>query len=313
MVSNQSHWIVSAILGLALALTGEAKAGIDYTLAGVEGLYSIQGDPDPHPYADYWNQGGTEASASGSVGTSSASASISLLINPGIRLSTRGTPDISESTSQAAVAQWRDIIRLSGVSELPDAIRVTISVTGSYRAERRSAFSKDEVHVVVSSFGGFQEGLLSSTSLTPEGIAATANNVPHGFSAFHYSDLPGGSGFETVGARDFSYDTESGAMSWKADFMLPYAPLLGGYSMNLLFTNLTRAAFDEDMNADFGNTFRLTDVTLADGSPLPGTPSFDSGFRLQAVPEPSNITMLSTGVIMLLGYGWSRRRLFRAA
>ncbi|WP_165247143.1 PEP-CTERM sorting domain-containing protein [Paludisphaera soli] len=129
----------------------------------------------------------------------------------------------------------------------------------------------------------------------------------HGFTTYYYAKGPGNSAFNVINARGFSYDPGGGAVSFMADFQLPYAPLLGGYSMNLLFSTFTRASFDADAIADFGSTFRLTDVTLADGSSVANAVTFDSGFRVAAVPEPSAVVMLAIGGVAMLGRGRARR------
>ncbi|WP_165247145.1 hypothetical protein [Paludisphaera soli] len=118
----------SLVMSLTIASLTGAMAAEVYTVVGVQGLSGVQGADEVDRYGDYWN----ESAAAGSAAGSAASASISLLADPGVRLSVSGRTDLALSTAQAAVAQWRDVIRLNDGHPIPDSIYVTLEVTGIY-------------------------------------------------------------------------------------------------------------------------------------------------------------------------------------
>ena len=113
--------------------------------------------------------------------------------------------------------------------------------------------------------------------------------------------------FATSNTNHLSYSATSGNIVWDASFLVSYDPTYGGYHFNLYASDYTRAITFTDVTADFSNTFQLTAVTQADGSALTGPITFDSGFQLQSVPEPSSLVCAGTGLMMAMAYVIRRR------
>jgi hypothetical protein len=84
--------------------------------------------------------------------------------------------------------------------------------------------------------------------------------------------------------------------------LLVHDPDLGGYRFALL-AKLTADVNGGTAVADFLHTLRIVDVTSADGSPVAGPITFDSGFTLNnmnAVPEPASLALWASGLFALV-------------
>jgi hypothetical protein len=300
MFSNRSCFIVPVILSLAFTLVGRARAGLIYTQAGVQGSSSDgSGDGSSDHYQSYvtnFVSGGEVSSATGSAFETRSSASVGLVgTDAGIHLfsssHTSNFPGYSPGSQALAAGQWEDVIRLAGNS-LPNSILIHVSVAGNLNFSAPPTNTQYQEYVRV--------GIANTAVVIPPGTAPTdAANVGPGSEALIQRADPseGGNILGTSNTNGFFYSATSGNIGWEATFLVSYDSSYGGYHFNLYASDSTRAIAFTDVTADFSHTFRLTAVTQADGSALTGPISFDSGFQLQSVPEPSSLVMLGTGAV----------------
>ena len=300
-------------------VSNRCSASTVYVQAGVSGSNEAPQIPNPQPfsYQDYWEQGTAGASAAGSLQGSSASASISLISRPGIFLATQGVATGSPSTGywasqQDAVVEWRDIIRLNGTNPLPDSLALTFAISGSIGLSQ-SGSSSATAGVGLTLQPGFNElypqtidpGLIHSVSGT-SGFAAAVQPIAYGsyITPFNVQGYAGPSVYTNPTTGDSSIN---GAVAWNAVFDVGYVVADGGYSFTLTAYNDSLSYLDgSKASVDFAHTIQLTAVTLADGSPISGGFTFDSGFQLSSVPEPSSFVLLASA--MVVGVGWLSRR-----
>jgi len=304
----------AALLAL-LALTGSSRAGY-MTQSGVVGFWG-SGDPaqtaEQANYQDFWNLGLSGSSASGSIGRSAASASVNLhplgAIDAGIHLSnSASSPTLAYSN---AAGEWVDVIRVGG-GPAPTSIRIGIEVEGSVQLALDSGTAA--VAVGVKNFSG--SGLVGTSESGPQSVPPDAM-VAIALTRSRLDNTPqlgvGSTGAFLLSTPSLSGTTVNGAVRWDAYFNLTYDPTLGGYQVNLYAGSRALAEGGSAAQADFSHTIRLTEVTAADGSALPGAVTFDSGFSLnssvQSVPAPPGSVLAGVGVVMLLGRSWLRRRL----
>jgi hypothetical protein len=303
--------------------TSVARAAlIYYTQAGVQGGTNTGLPPDSpdggvgDPFANFWTQGETGAQASGSASTpttygvfsASASASVALGTDAGIRLQTRTvsgpTPGGPSGSDALAVAQWRDVLRVGSQATPPSQLRLTFEIEGAVTLELDpvSVGGIASAHAWLNPGGGLD--LLSESPGILNGVQGAgvtfgrdaAEMDSDGTVHSHYVV-----GIHDTGTQNFSFSGTptdgvlSGSVSWRQTLNVEYNPEYGGYVLNVLAGGHSFGTGGADTNGDFSHTIRLTAVTLADGSPLDAPVSFDSGFSLTsgatAVPEPSGLVL----------------------
>jgi PEP-CTERM motif len=302
--------ILLAAFAFTAAIAGDATADIIYTQSGVLGSSSL-GDGDPahyYTYSQYWVQGGIASSAAGSAPGSSASAAVTLQGDPGIHLAASGTTSVLSNepfATQYAAGEWQDTARLNGVVGLPAQILADVHVDGfiSIVPSQGSIVWQEAASIGIVNYG--------ASTFYPNSPTGAGNVGGSGGSEVGLNvGATGGGPFNQLshdGTQNFTYNSTTGEISWDSPILLSYDPAYGGYHFNFYASVSTFAESFGDATADFGDTFRLAAMTLPDGSPLPGPITFDSGFQLQAVPEPSSLVTAGIGVLMALAYTWRRR------
>lgn len=163
----------------------------------------------------------------------------------------------------------------------------------------RTASTDPQLHVHLN-----LHGLLVSEfhSLAAAWLDVGANQwaEPQFFGDPAYMDWTYGSIPYTLRSGGDSLPHEERSVNERISFPVNYNADLGGYLFSLglgsrVDTNVNYV--DSMGGAYFDSTIRIVDVTLPDGSPVPGGVTFDSGFTIPAVPEPS------TAALFLLGAG----------
>jgi len=297
---------LTAVLTTLLSSTNECHAAF-MTQSGVTGNWAdLFNSNNPKDYNDYWNFGSTYSSAGGSLGGSSASASINLIPgnDAGIHLlsESRTGPSARGLRSQTtAAARWVDVLRVAGAG--PTSLRVTVHATGTVVMNNFVAGGGTYARIGISSGSG------SGLSGGPPTIAGAGDASASEIVAQRSQASPGTDYFVGSNTSMLTWDPSTGSASWDAHFILPYNAGLGGFQLNL-FASAQTHSVGADTVADFGHTFRLTGVTLADGSPVGRSVTFDSRFDPNptgtvATPAPSSLLVMGLG----LGFGaWLRRR-----
>lgn len=213
-----------------------------------------------------------------------------------------------------SMLQWRDVVRLVS-PDPPDMIKVTFDMHGNF--SNSGGPSWGYMTAGVGQIPG--SGLLSGDEVLPQAadfggsVAMATINVG--------GDQPGeepNNGYVIPGRDLFYTEADSVSAYWLADFYLPYDEEAGGYVLNFLASNRNEMSLGDRDSSDshFAETFRLSSVTNADGSALGGPITFDSGYTLQAVPEPSGLVLAGVGACALgalrvgksMGGRWRRRR-----
>jgi hypothetical protein len=294
--------ITVVALGFCLIVAGHARAD-SLAMTAVGGVYGFI-KPDMTGEGGDWNSWDTGATSSGASGESHGAAASAVvdLLGPGagIHLVSRASAETNYSNLQAnAGGWWSDVIRLAGGSS-PEKISFSITVDGSF------AMSRPDVEGKINSASarvGF--------SLVPSRPRVGVGSPPVGAGAFPGSEVAAAAQAlpypSYVIGPDGDYtrlDDNSGgfgrSFGWTKTFELQYNPSLGGYSFNLYAWAQAFAAFGSESVANFANTITITAVTNTDGSAIAGGFAFDSGFTIQAVPEPASVAMLGVGVVGVL-------------
>lgn len=296
-------------LCLTTGLAQQAAAGY-FTSSGVsvEEYYRNQteGIEASRSVGDYWRVGATSSSASTALPLTRGSASISLLNDPGIRLSAvaeSGPDPLGNWVYQGYTytgARWQDVIRVSGAAP-PSTLRVVFSVEGSFGFDLGVLGSGDARFGMLVFPDPNNTYDFSDDASIPAAWAA-ANAWPESGVAAGASNFPSENSY--LGPSGITTDLQSfpdGSVTWDASYELWYDPELGGYEMSF-YASLFATSFDGGRtDADFGSTIRLTALTDDDGSPLEGTVTFDSGFSLgntpNPVPEPGTMSLFAMGVL----------------
>lgn len=315
MLSNRSRILVAAILGVMLAIAGEAKANfITRSSAGGLTLAPAGGPPGSETWANS-NSGPKGSAAAGKLRGSVATSSVSLIgLNSGIHLFAEAGPIPGEEFAVAS-AQWIDVIRTAGVGTPPDKLRVVLELAGIMNVGRAASpgiQNTAEARVGIAQFQG--DELLDFGGSIPL-IVNRFNTSPQTEAIVRLQGSLQGPPYQSYFQLDDRITTlldsqrYLDSVQWSKTFDLSYNPTIGGYRLNLYAAARALGSFGGAATTNFGSTIRLTNVTRTDGSALPGGVTFDSGYTIQAVPEPSSVVMLGCGTFgLLLVYGRRRRR-----
>jgi hypothetical protein len=314
---------------LVVAPTRAAAGYTTQSAAIVDYQYLAPGHFEGGEAADYWNIGaaGSSADASGGgfnadIGSSasgSASASVNLFPiagrDAGIHLSvsakTGGGSGMGGLTHSYAMGEWVDVIRTGG-GPLAGGLRIHVEVEG-YVSLTLTPGRDARIGISVGS---------STTPDLPSGkpISVSGDSgvgfilTPPPFKDFPYTlDVNAGGVQDLVApAEGPAANHVEGTVSWATDLALAYRPALGGYNLNLFAFMSAEGWEGGNVTGDFGNTIRITGVTLADGTDVSNLVTFESGFTLNsdavAAPAPAGLLLGLTGAGCLAPLGWVRRR-----
>jgi hypothetical protein len=325
---------IALVLFVTVACGGSASAGTVFTQAGVTGEFIYTGDPrwsaeDPADYPitvynNYWNQGATSSSASGSLGTAASSASVSLFANPGLHLSVFAGSASDESgytqSNPMASAQWVDLIHVGEELTHPDFILLHVTVDAIVDLENGVY---NEVGFGVSqTTGGLTDGLVvgsgfqSQVGIGVQPVVVTGDGVTTTGLSFFIGDESSGVTNLRAAAFDPLFQKYASAVSWDTTFLVYYDSSLGGYELNLFAGASAFSKRGGHASANLLNTIRLTDVTLANGDSIAGGVTFDSGFRLPTTsgpdgtvtPEPTSLALAGFAGLGMAAGAWRRRR-----
>lgn len=301
MLSNAWRLLLPAIVGLALALTGEAKAGVllpTHAFAGAYTLYGGGGLPGQTVQIEGTGPVDTgllsDASGGPSVNTTrysgSAQATTGLNADGFLRVfsnaSAEGDGLFDPKGVAEGVASYRDIAFVNSTS-LPETLRLTFQTEGTLSATQAAA------SVFPSNLAEFGVGTTDSPlNYFDPSQGGTDLGSNHSLEASFYTGTQSGGngnpaqGFTTRGAWDsFSFSGSTFTGTFHID--TNYDPNLGGYGWGVTTSAQTSAA-GGSAEANFMNTVSLQRVALPDGTPV--SVAFDSGLNLTSVPEPDAIS-----------------------
>lgn len=329
--------VITSVVCLAAAIP--AEAGLIHAGVWVSGSAITTDNQGIYDRADYSGSrmGGNAAAIAdrgdveltdddGLLYAASAASAASIDLSPGggmhLSASTRTVSPIY-STAGAA-AEWVDVIRVgSGVSAPPSSLLLTFHVQGtislSTSIRTRLSDASTRFDLDTSQYYGPMFGNSGFPGPTSTSDALSAQRITQ----WIYDDGPAHIGFvdsliypenrllnfRTSVSSDpgssfsfsFSYDVQS--TSNRGD---------SGYSLDVFARLETMSAFSAGSDADLSHTIRLSSVTLPNGQALSEPITFDSGFQLTSVPEPSSVVTLSAAAVCLVMHGLRRQRAARS-
>ncbi|MBX9622723.1 MAG: hypothetical protein K2X82_02815 [Gemmataceae bacterium] len=284
--------LAAGVLALAGCRSGDSADC--FTRSGAAGCSHPPAGPTA--WRELWKAGRTTSSAGGSGDGCRASAAVNQPGTPGIRLeSVTSSPAAAHGVATAA-GQLGDVIRVRDGGPAPDALRVRIEVEGAFsltpaRGEVRAMVGVAAVDRPgpVGDAGAEPPpantvgGVCSEVCLTVNPPRAGAGCPTYSLVAANAGNLRGSCLTAAPGTtrRFVGPVPPSAPVRWEATFDLPYSPDIKGYRLNLYAT--AKVCARGGSAAGFAGTVRLAAVTLPDGSPVPGTLTFASGFALAPV------------------------------
>lgn len=236
----------------------------------------------------------------------------------------------ASGSSSWAVAQWGDTIRLAQGVPVQGHLAVRFSVHGTYAYQERggtelgfhvgvanisyTTIEGSEVSALASIFannlgflpraGDAADELISGTS----SLSMARSNIyfdPNLNSRTEFgSDAGPASGLvqQEFGSGEFV----NGVFGWQQIFYVPYSPELDAYNLNMFAFAHTSSFLDGSAGIAALNTITLDNVTFEDGSAIIGPITFDSGYTLTPVPEPSSLALFGTMGLGVLFRQWCK-------
>lgn len=312
MLSNPWRLLLPAIVGLALTVTGEAKAGVVLPTHAFAGAYTLYGGVLDLPGHTVRIQGngpldtGFLSDAGGGPGSSttyvsgSAQATTSLNSDGFLRVSSSASAEgaglFDPSGVAQGVASYRDIAFVNSTN-LPETLRLTFGVDGTLMAQQTS---DDSFPSNLAEFGvgtttnpvNYFDPSQGGTDFSPNYLLEASFYLGNQSGA---NDNPWNEGFTTQGAWDsFSFNGSTFTGIFHID--TTYDPNLGGYGWGVTTSAKTSAA-GGSAEANFLNTVSLQGAALPDGTPV--NVSFDSGLTFTSVPEPNAMLIWLCGLLCI--------------
>jgi hypothetical protein len=291
------------------------------TQSGVAGewQYLDQLQVKSDTFSNFYNVGAMGSLAMDSAGGASAYARVDPIagLDAGIHLSTTAFSSDANSgllTAQASAAgQWVDVIRTGSSGPVPGGLRIHVEVEGIVNLQLNSG-SRAFIDIGVGS--STSSGLVSALEV-PSGSHVSVNLTAPGFPFLPPNLNVNTNGVSNLTAPQLNVGEKSyaGNLSWDTYFDLAYDSSLGGYNVNLYAAVSASSRGGSLAQANFGNTIRITGVTLSDGTDVSNQVTFDSGFTVPpaggpvtATPAPPGLVLAASGLVTLCGGAWLRRR-----
>lgn len=229
----------------------------------------------------------------------------------------------SIEANTASVVRWEDRIRVSGGPQ-SDFLKISVRAHAyvgfnTYHDSLSTKYIEANFGVAALPIGGILEAGRVNSGYRPwqwENHAGVEYGLTQGW-MFDYPSGPtsseslyvyGGSSLlssllqgDTAGnpLTDFAERKE---ISFTQDLLIPYVSQEQAYVFNLGAYSTTKAWGRGKIAVDARNTIDIINVVNADGSSVLGGFTFDSGYKITAIPEPSSLMMLGSLVL------WKLRR-----
>lgn len=325
MLSDRLRLILPAIIGLAVALVGEAKADFIENHAYSRATTHVENGP---PNSDDIRVGGLDARSTAtttgggvyypdSTVIANSNARSYLVTNgPGVTFSLEAETNLAVAGrdgqgSAMAEASWEDILFLS-VSDprvVGGTLRLNLQLTGEFRREG-----------VLNDGGGSSLGM-SARGSNYDGSSLVISSAGASLDPFT---------FRTNGFDRFSGDATNFSATFHLDIPISpgrgYLGMQGAVYYKVALVANSSGTFRDGPDGLSGHIFAsdpltFESITLPDvGNVTPESLGvgirFDSGIaspNVQAVPEPGSLALLGTGSAALLVYARRRRATAKAA
>jgi hypothetical protein len=285
---------ILATLALAgLTTASSARASMVYWQAHAAGGWTNGLPGSERSFDTGWLAG----SAGGSAGPAVARAAAG---PGGMKVDTSGAtpiPAVSAGSGSAsyADAQWMDVIRIPGLPTPPATLRLNVLIDGSFAGYTVHPLTGAQVHLGIN--------LVNLASAWQPNVEVQVHAYEDRWEVLETGRDPR-LYLRPAPYTDYAF---SESVSRLESFEVAYSEADGGYFMSFLASAFTLISGPGNGHADFGHTVRLVGVTHADGSAITGPITFDSGFELNAVPEPSSLTLAGIGAASLALIGLRSR------